>query len=259
MPKTAQDKGSAERVDSTLFKGLKILETLAARSAGYGVTELSKHLGLTKSNTFRLLQSLCTLGYVRKRDSGSYAATTKVWKVGLMVMEQFEVRDYAGPEMHHLSETTSETVYLAILEGTSLLYIDRIDGTAPIRTWTPKGGNVPVHSVGTGKALLAFNYETLRCRVIGNLDRFTDKTITTADALDREMAKIRKSGVAIDWGEFREQVYSIGAPILGPTGEAIAAIGVSVPAVNCTRKDVKRICDLVVEAANGISRRIADA
>ncbi|MEM7222147.1 MAG: IclR family transcriptional regulator [Pseudomonadota bacterium] len=259
MAKTEHGEGPKERVDSTLFKGLMILETLAAAPDGFGVTELSRQLGLTKSNTFRLLQSLCTLGYVRRRDDRLYVATTKVWKVGLLVMEQFEVRDYAAPDMRHLSELTGETIYLAILDGASLLYIDKIEGTQPIRTWTPKGGNVPIHSVGTGKALLAYNYDSLRGAVIGTLEGFTEKTITTAQKLDEEVAKIRKAGVAIDWGEYRAQVYSIGAPIFGPGGAAIAAIGVSVPAANCTKSEVKKIAAQVIEAAGSITRKIAHA
>lgn len=259
MPKAKSNGGPPERVDSTLFKGLMILETLAAAAKGYGVTELATKLSLTKSNTFRLLQSLCTLGYVRQTEDKIYVATTKVWKVGLLVMEQFEVRDFAGPEMQQLSEQTGETIYLAVLDGTSLLYVDKIEGTQPIRTWTPKGGNVPIYSVGTGKALLAYNYENLRNSVIGTLEPYTEKTITTAERLDEEMAKVRKTGVAIDWGEYRKQVYSIGAPIFGPNREAIAAIGVSVPAAHCTKKDVKQICDFVVDAADAISKKIAHA
>lgn len=258
MDKPGKGNATEERVDSTLFKGLMILETLADRSGGYGVTELATKLALTKSNTFRLLQSLCTLGYVRQREDKVYIATTKIWRVGLQVMEQFEVRDFAAPAMRCLSEQLGETIYLAILEDTNLLYIDKIEGTQPIRTWTPKGGIVPIHCVGTGKALLAYNYDALRARVVGNLERHTDKTITSAAKLDDEMAKIRKDGVAIDWGEFRKQVYSIGAPIFGPDGTAIAAVGVSLPSANCNKSQVKRIAKAVTEAAGEISDAIAN-
>ena len=234
-----------------------ILEALAARSGGYGVTELATKLSLTKSNTFRLLQSLCTLGYVRQREDKIYVATTKVWRVGLQVMERFEVRDFSAAAMRGLSEQLGETIYLAILEDTNLLYIDKIEGTQPVRTWTPKGGIVPIHCVGTGKALLAYNYDALRARVVGKLERHTEKTITSAAKLDGEMAKIRRDGVAIDWGEFREQVYSIGAPIFGPDGTAVAAIGVSVPSANCSKSEVKRIAKAVTEAAGDVSEAIA--
>ena len=70
------------KVDSTLSKGLAILENLAASQGSKGVTELSRELELTKSNTFRLLQTLNTLGYVKHLDDKTYAATLKTWQVG---------------------------------------------------------------------------------------------------------------------------------------------------------------------------------
>ena len=57
------DAPKEPKVDSTLSKGLAILENLVGSQQGKGVTDLSKELGLTKSNTFRLLQTLTTLGY----------------------------------------------------------------------------------------------------------------------------------------------------------------------------------------------------
>lgn len=250
---------TSKRVDSTLQKGLMILETLAEAGSGMGVTELATRLTLTKSNTFRLLQSLSTLGYVRQSGDKNYLATMKIWKVGLRIISQIEVRDFAATEMRRLSDLFGETTYLAILDDTALLYIDKIDSIQPIRTWTPKGGTVPLHCVGTGKALLAYNYETLRNRIAGSLVGYTDKTITSVEGLDREVAKIKKAGVAIDWGEYREKVYSIGSPILGIDGRAIAAIGVSAPAANCTKNDVKEMAKEVSRSAAIISRDMADS
>ena len=82
------EKQSTHRVDSTLSKGLSILETLAVSREGMGVTELSKRLDLTKSNTFRLLQSLATLGYVRQNadktsESALWQCTPGTWRLSI--------------------------------------------------------------------------------------------------------------------------------------------------------------------------------
>ena len=68
---------AATRLDSTLSKGLRTLETLNANRGSLGVSELSRRLGLTKSNTFRLLQTLVALGYVRQERDKTYSATLK--------------------------------------------------------------------------------------------------------------------------------------------------------------------------------------
>ena len=70
-------KETGRRVDSTLSKGLAILETLAGMKSGIGVSDLSREMGLTKSNTFRLLQTLAALGYVRREPDKSYAGPQK--------------------------------------------------------------------------------------------------------------------------------------------------------------------------------------
>lgn len=245
------------RVDSTLSKGLQVLEALARSKDGKGVTELSRELELTKSNTFRLLQTLTALGYVRNAESKSYQATLKTWQVGRTVVENLNLRELAGPDMQMLSKETREAIYLAVPENLSVVYIDKIESTQPIRSWNPIGGSAPIHCVGTGKAILAANYDTLRNQIIRNLTRYTDRSITTQKALDADVAATLERGYAIDTGEFRERIYSFGAAICLPNGEAIAALGVSVPDVNLPEDGERVIGELVKTAAANVSSRLA--
>lgn len=80
----------APKVDSTLAKGLQILETLAQSNGPRGVSELSRELELTKSNVFRLLQTLSTLGYARPTEDKRYTATLKTWQVGARGRRTFQ-------------------------------------------------------------------------------------------------------------------------------------------------------------------------
>ena len=117
-----------------MSKGLLILENLVGTQTSKGVTELSKELGLTKSNTFRLLQTLTTLGYVQHMPDKSYAATLKTWRVGRASVENLNLRTIAGPELNYLARETGETVYLAVRENFSGVYIDKVDSEKPIRS-----------------------------------------------------------------------------------------------------------------------------
>ena len=199
-------KESEPRVDSTLSKGLAILEKLTTLKTGMGVSELSRELGLTKSNTFRLLQSLSTLGYVRREPDKTYSATLKTWQVGRAVVENMNLRTAAEQMMRYLSEETQETIYLAVRDGLNVVYIDKVESTKPIRSWNPIGGTAPLHCVGTGKAILAADYADLRDGVAGALDRFTERTITDMVALDKDMSETKLRGYAIDTGEFRQNI-----------------------------------------------------
>jgi len=244
------------KLDSTLSKGLLILECLAQSQGGMGVTDLAKALDLTKSNTFRLLQTLVALGYVRQAPKKTYTATLKTWQVGRALLDNLNLRDLAAPEMKSLSQETGEVVYLAVVEGLALVYIDKLDSSKPIQTWTPIGGSVPLHCTGTGKAVLAQNYERLRAQLGGQLTRFTDATLTTMRDVDRDVAETQRRGYAVDYGEYRDRVLSIGAAIALPSGEAIAAIGVSLPDVNMPAEGTDWLGGLVLRAARSVSAKL---
>lgn len=249
-------KADAPKLDSTLSKGLMILETLTAQRGGKGVTELSRELGLTKSNTFRLLQTLCALGYVKNNRDKSYSATLKTWQIGRASVENLNLREVARPVMQHLAAETGEVIYLAVPEHLQIVYIDKIDSSDPIRSWNPIGGSAPIHCVGTGKSILAANYETLRDTVKHSLVRYTDRTITDVEALDADVDRTRKRGYAFDTGEFRDRGLSFGAAITLPAGEAVAAIGISIPADKLQDGTEQRLGGLVADAAQSVSRRL---
>ena len=256
-PTEKREVGSPARVDSTLSKGLAVLEALARSPRGRGVTELSQELALTKSNTFRLLQTLTTLGYVRNSDAKLYSATMKVWRIGQAVVENLQLPEIAAPQLRMLSKATGEAVYLAVPDGLSVIYIEKIESTQPIQSFTPKGGSAPMHCVATGKALLAANYDRLRDQIRDHLIRYTDKTITSIKRLDAEMAATQERGYAIDEGEYRERIHSFGAAVRLPDGDPVAAVGVSVPDVNLPDGRSEEICGLVLRAARELTQSLA--
>ena len=158
--------------------------------------------------------------------------------------------------MAHLSQETGEAIYLAVPEGLTVVYIDKVDSLKPIRSWNPVGGSAPIHCVGTGKAILAGNFEQMRDKLDGHLDQYTDNTLTSLEALAADIADTRKRGYAFDRGEFRDRILSFGAPILLPDGEAIAALGISLPDINMTEGGEDKLGALVRHAAEGVSQKL---
>lgn len=250
------DDAKQPKVDSTLSKGLAILENLASARQGKGVTQLSRELELTKSNTFRLLQTLVVLGYVKHQEDKSYAATLKTWQVGRALVENLNLRELAAPEMTYLSKETGETIYLAVREGLTVIYIDMIDSQKPIRSWNRVGGSAPIHCVATGKAILSTNYSALREQLIGNLKRYTEKTLTNITQLDKDIADTQARGYAIDRGEFRDRILSFGAPVVLPDSLAVAALGISLPDVNLQEGAGDRFGRLLQHAAESVSQKL---
>ena len=245
------------KVDSTLTKGLLLIDTLSSASTGKGVSDLSRELGLTKSNTFRLLQTLKTLGYVQHGEDRLYSATLKTWRVGRRVIENLNLPELARDEMRKIADATNETIYLAVPENLSIVYIDMIDSLRPIRSWNRIGGSAPIHCVGTGKAIIAANYASLRGSLKGSLVKYTSRTITTFAALEADVETTRKNGYAYDTGEFREGVVGTGAAICLPSGDAIAAIGVSVLETDLPEHGREKLGRLVREAGERLTAKLA--
>ncbi|QBY00779.1 IclR family transcriptional regulator [Rhodophyticola sp. CCM32] len=244
------------KVDSTLSKGLLILENLARAQSGKGVTELSKELGLTKSNTFRLLQTLTTLGYVQHMPDKSYSATLKTWRVGRASVENLNLREIAAPELSYLSRETGEAVYLGVRENLNVVYIDKLDSQKPIRSWNTIGDTAPLHCVGTGKAMLAAEFAKLRDQISVALTHHTDKTLTDMAALEADIALTLTRGYAYDTGEFRERILSFGAAITLPGGEVVGALGISLPDINLPAGGVEQFGGLVAHAADSVSAKL---
>ena len=251
------DAPKAPKVDSTLSKGLSILENLAGAAKGKGVTELSRELELTKSNTFRLLQTLTALGYVQHLPDKSYAATLKTWRVGRALVENLNLRELAAPELSYLSKETGEAIYLAVRENLSIVYIDKIDSQKPIRSWNTVGGSAPLHCVGTGKAILAADFAKLRDQLTESLTRHTERTITSMDKLAADVALTQTRGFAFDTGEFRDRILSLGAAVTLPGGEPVGALGISLPDVNLPEQGVEKYGALLVHAARSVSVKLA--
>jgi len=218
-------------MDKTFLKGLTLLEALARSGKACGVTELAERLELTKSNVHRILQGLVHQGFARKTgDTGQYELTMKLWELGSYVFAKLDLRELARPHMERLARQTSETVHLSILDGADVLYIAKIDSPQPVRAYTTVGGRAPAHCVATGKAQLAWadaaTFELIR----QGLHPYTIHSVTTAQALDAEMERVRAAGYAVNRGEWREQVCGVACPLRDASGRVIAALGISGPA-----------------------------
>jgi len=244
-------------MEKSLFKGLRVLEVLALSDRPLGVAELARDVGLVNSNVHRLLQTLAASGYVRQdAASGHYTCTLKLWEYGAQVAARIDLCRVSRPHLQRLARRTSETVHLSILDNGTVLELDKIESAHAVRAYSRIGGRAPAHCVSSGKALLAFA-ATDAVRDLGRrLERYSPRTIVRADELERELARVRRQGFAINRGEWRESVSGLAAPVLDSAGQAIAAVGISGPAERLSLAALRAFASPVVECAADISRAL---
>jgi DNA-binding IclR family transcriptional regulator len=152
-------------------------------------------------------------------------------------------------------------VHLATLDGTQVVYLEKLPGLHPIGLMSSRvGDRAPAHCTGLGKALLAHQPEAaLRQAYRGGLTGFTPRTITRIGALLTEMEKIRQSGVAIDDEEHEPGVVCVAASV-SDSRRVVAAISVSGPSERLRDKiRTARLPEQVLAAANDISVHLGRA
>ena len=115
-----------------------------------------------------------------------------------------------------------------------------------------RGAAVPAHATAAGKAMLAWAEPEVVARLAESLVQLTPHTVSTHEALRRELARVRASGYAIDKEEQEVGVGCVAAPI-GRENAAIAAIGVSAPMSRIRAADAARLAELLTTRAAAIS------
>ncbi len=241
-------------MNNTLINGLQIIEILCHSERSLKLTDISNETGLVKSNVHRLLQALTAHNYViRDERNGEYSASIKLWELGSAVLSKLDLRTHSEKWMDSLSQLTSQSSHLSVIDHMEVVYVHKIDSPNPIRAYTQIGGRVPIYAVATGKVMLAYQSDVFIQRVASNLQQFTPNTITTQKKLLLEIDKIRKQGYAVNKGEWRDGVYGVAAPISDGSGSVIAAIGVSGPAAGFKPRKIREYAQLLTQASSAIT------
>lgn len=245
---------------SSVNHALDVLELFAAARRELGVTEISQHLGFSKSSASRMMALLERRGYLRRNGrSGRFFLGIRPYEIGCVAVTHWGLKDVALPYLERLRDTCDETSHLVVLDGTDVVYIEKLESSHPVRIDSQIGGRAPAFCVAHGRALLAHHPEVLERVLAADLPRFTPRTITDPEALRRELARARRQGYAANNQEWREGVCGVAAPIWNHAGSAAAALSLSMPATRFTRARLDVMIPLLKEVAADLSRALGYA
>jgi DNA-binding IclR family transcriptional regulator len=215
---------------TSVARALAILECLDASSRGLNISEISRKLHIPKSSAHVIIVTLERLGYVQKRsDSLNYSLGLKAYGLGLSMMKNMSVSEVALPHMRVLVDQIRLPAHLAVPDGEQGVYIQKVDAPGLIKIDTYIGRRMDLHCTGVGKIILAFGPADVRDRVLAKqvYIRHTRNTITSPRMMQRELARIRKLGYAVDDEEEELAVRCVAVPVLHPTGVFAAALSVT--------------------------------
>ena len=221
-----------------------------------GVSELARRTGLAKTSVHRLTGHLVETGLLERAD-GALRLGLRLFEIGQLASPRRGLVEAARPYLADLREATRNTVHLAILEGTEVVYLDVLRGpdapTLPSRI----GGRFPAHATGVGKAILAFSPDSVVDQVIeAGLPRVSARTITAPGLLRRQLTRIHDEGIAFEREESGVGVVCAASPLLDARGEAVAAVSISGWA---NRMRTERVAPAVRTVALALTRTLSGA
>jgi DNA-binding IclR family transcriptional regulator len=239
------------RPRSVTSRALAVLGTFDASHTRRTLTEISEAAGLPLSTTHRLIAELVAWEGLNRGADGRYEIGRRIWDLGALAAVSRELRETALPFMQDLSSTTGENVHIAVLEGTTALYVDRISGPRAVPVVSRPGARLPLHATGVGKVLLAYGNPDLQRQCLANLTRITRHTVVEPRRLMRQLAEIRSRGYATTSEEMTIGASSIAAPVRDGNNQVIAALGL---VTSSHHRGLNRLAPAVQLAARGISR-----
>jgi DNA-binding IclR family transcriptional regulator len=194
-----------------------ILRALAGRREAT-LTEVARTVGIYKSTAHGILETLTAFDLV-ERDPATrrYRLGPELVMLGQAAQDPDELGALARPHLARLSRLSGETVALHTVDGEGSAIVASAESPQRLKVTAPPGFRMPAYAGAVAKVLDAFDAAPRRRPA--RLPAFTSRSITRPDLWDRELEKVRRTGVAFDDMEFQDGIRAVSAPVLvGPPG-----------------------------------------
>lgn len=245
----------------TLLRGLTLLEMIGDARDGATVTDLAVNSGLDKGTVSRLLGTLRDAGWANQStEDRRYRLAGKALALSHDYTNRVDLRALAMPLLSQLRDEWNETVHLGVIEGTDVVYVERLEPSAAVRVVSVVGQRLPIARTAMGKAFLSALPADERQRRAReqHLVPHTEHTITDPDKFLADLVASARRGYAVDAEENDPEITCVGSAVTDVTGRPIATISVSGPSYRMKRR-VAKIGKSTAIAAASISAALGDA
>ncbi len=224
--------GSIQSVE----RAAAVLRLLAGGERRLGLTDVASTLGLAKGTTHGILRTLQQEGFVEQDEaSGKYQLGAELLRLGNSYLDVHELRARALVWTDDLARASGESVYLGVLHQQGVLIVHHVFRPDDSRQVLEVGAMQPLHSTALGKVLTAFDPVAHREALELERERFTPRTVTTADDFEGVLDLTRARGWAADLEETWDGVASVAAPVHDRRRMPVGAVGIT--------GAVERVCE----------------
>jgi DNA-binding IclR family transcriptional regulator len=248
------------RAVPAVSRALDILELFLDKPA-LSAPQITEHLGLPRTTVHELVTTLTDRGYLEAVHGAPtrYRLGMRLFQLGSQFADRLDLVREAQDSAAAVAAACDETVHVAVLDGTNVVYIAKVDSTHPVRMVSAVGRRLPAHCTGVGKMLLSgLGDEAIDARYPRGvaLTAMTPHSIVSPAKLRTALANAREEGVAYDDCESNEAVRCVAAPVRDHSGRMIAAMSISVPTIRWTDERRAEWTELIRGGAAELSERL---
>ncbi len=245
-----------------LERTLGLLEYLSQCPAGVALSDIARALKIPKNTTYRMLNTLCSRGYVSRNEGElTYRLTRKLATLVYSSAQDGGLIEKALGPMRALRDQVRETVVISILDAELRegIVLEQVPSLHPFRFVCDPGTRQPLHASASTKALLVCLGEAERETLLEGVSfqQLTENTITSRSAFRKELAATRVRGYGIDRAEALHGVHCVAAPVLDRQRRPVAAITVTGPDERLREEDFTKVGAWVMACAQAISESLA--
>lgn len=201
-----------------------ILELLSNRdSIKMNASFFAEKLGLTRNKTFRLLSTLESKGLIERDEvSGCFQLGLNAMELSQKILNSTSIISYAHPVMEKLAMKHKEAVYMTVIKGEEVVFLDMVDCEQNIKATPLIGKRFPLFNNAAGKVIKALESRDIVSKHYCN--KHFGGCSAEFDLLETELKEIREKGVAIDYGGLGEGLISVAVAVKDYAGKVVGAI-----------------------------------
>ena len=249
------------RVIPSVTRAFNVLELFLENQNPLSVPEIIEHLGLPRTTTHELVNTLIHNGYLRREEShgNKVFLGPKVLELGNVYALKLDLINEGRKVAEEIVARCDETVQMAILEATDAVFVAKVDCSKMVRMVSHVGSRLPAHCTAVGKMLLSSLSDAQLDELYGaqqSLQRMTPNSITSLTQLKHELSAIRRRGLSYDDCESNIDVSCVSAPVYNQNGKMLAAMSISVPITRITPSRQDELAALIREGARKLSQAL---
>lgn len=257
----AEVEGNARYRVRSVERSLQVIESIADDFRdGQSVTEIARHLAVSKSSAYAIAQTLCAHGFLRETQPGPrYHLGLALLRLGDLAAKGVPLGEMCRPALEQLTAKTGLTSRAAITDNGYPVFVDRVDGTGSVRFHTLLGTREAPHVTAAGKSILASleRAEVVRICTEHGMERHTRNTITELPVLFDDLERTRRRGYSVDEEEDVEGIFCIGAPFFDHNGKCVGALSVTGIKADVPAWRMQELGDLVADQADVMTRDLS--